>query len=29
MIFAGMLRFTEREYFEVEDADREVPKVEF
>jgi LemA protein len=29
MIFAGMLRFTEREYFEAEDADREVPKVEF
>ena len=29
MIFAGMLRFTEREYFEAEDTDREVPKVEF
>ncbi|HMK12153.1 MAG TPA: LemA family protein [Acidimicrobiales bacterium] len=29
VIFAGMLRFTEREYFEAEDAAREAPKVEF
>ncbi len=29
VIFAGMLRFTEREYFEAEDAARETPKVEF
>ena len=29
VIFAGMLRFTEREYFEAEDTAREAPKVEF
>ncbi len=29
VIFAGMLRFTEREYFEAEDSAREAPKVEF
>ena len=29
VIFAGMLRFTEREYFEADDAAREAPKVEF
>ena len=29
VIFAGILRFTEREYFEAEDSAREAPKVEF
>ena len=29
VIFAGMLRFTEREYFEAEDSAREAPKVQF
>ena len=29
VIFAGMLRFTEREYFEAEDTAREAPRVEF
>ncbi len=29
VIFAGMLRFTEREYFEAEDSAREAPTVQF
>ena len=29
VVFAGILRFTEREYFEAEDSAREAPKVEF
>jgi len=28
-LFASMLGFTEREYFEIEEAAKEVPKVEF
>jgi LemA protein len=28
-IFAGMFGFSAKEYFEIEEADREVPKVSF